>query len=251
MMPSSNSMSYEDVHNIRRFTENTVENKEKEAKKTASIILAGIQLFDNYIKGIKKMSAYDAASTICSHANWIKNNTLEIYKDASGNKIVPEVGKIYYIDFGNTFYGELSYFHYGLCIGKKENKILVVPITSGSQYFSTCYHPINNPYANRKHRQALTTEGFQKDCVLKIDDTKFISAGRIIKENVQIQNVVLKEIQEQVFHVEFPTLEQKYNSQNKKIIHLEEKVEYQKNEINKLKTENNHMKQILINNKLI
>ena len=105
MMQNLSNMFWGDIHNIKRFTENTTENKTKDSKKTASIILAGVQLFENYIKGIKSMNAYDASSTIFSHANWIKNSTHEVFKDDSGNKVAIEVGKIYYIDFGNTFFG--------------------------------------------------------------------------------------------------------------------------------------------------
>ena len=244
-------MFWGDINDIKRFTENTSHNKTKEAKKTVSVILAGVQLFENYIKGIKQLNAYDAASTIFSHANWIKNSSHGEFKDSNGHKITIKVGKIYYIDFGITFFGELSYYHYGLCIGKKENKILVIPITSGSNYFSTCYHPRNNPTASKKYRQGLASEGFQKDCVLKIDDTKFISAGRIIKECTNIHNDTLDEIQRQVFHITFPDLSRQYVDQKKKIEKLEEKNNYLKSEIECLKNKNNQMHQILKNNKLL
>lgn len=72
MMTRSQNMSWKDVNSITNFTENTPSNKSKKAKKSPSILLASIQLMKNFIKGIKNMNAYDAASTIISDANWIK-----------------------------------------------------------------------------------------------------------------------------------------------------------------------------------
>lgn len=184
MMKSTENMFWGEIHNITRFAENKDENKSKETRKTASIILAAVQLMENYIKGLKNLSAYDSASTIISDANWIQKSTFNTLK-SNGKNINIEIGRTYYIDFGKTFHGELAYFHHGLCIGKRDGKILIIPMTSGKKYFSSCYHPQNNPNANRKWRQGLQTEGFQKNCVLLINDLKYISAGRIEKECVK------------------------------------------------------------------
>lgn len=120
-------MFWRDIHNITRFSENTIDNKQKQARKTASIILAAIQLMENYIKGIKNLSAFDASSIILSDANWIRNNRRKDYLDDKGNKVNIKIGTIYYLDFGNTFSDELAYFHHGLCVGKKEGKYLLYP----------------------------------------------------------------------------------------------------------------------------
>ena len=77
MMTRSQNMSWKDVNSITNFTENTPSNKSKKAKKSPSILLASIQLMENFIKGIKNMNAYDAASTIISDANWIKKNSVD------------------------------------------------------------------------------------------------------------------------------------------------------------------------------
>ena len=56
MMKSSKNMFWSDINDITRFTENTIDNKRKEARKTSSIILASVQLMENFIKGIKPVS---------------------------------------------------------------------------------------------------------------------------------------------------------------------------------------------------
>lgn len=72
MMDTSENMFWGDINDISRFTENTQANKVKKARRTSAILLAAIQLMENFIKGIKHMNAYDAASTIISDANWIQ-----------------------------------------------------------------------------------------------------------------------------------------------------------------------------------
>ena len=232
-------MFWSDIHNISRFSENTSENKTKDARKTSSIILAAVQLMENYIKGIKNLNAFDASSIILSDANWIRNNRRTEFLDDNGNKVTVKIGTIYYIDFGNTFSDELAYFHHGLCIGKKEGKLLIIPMTSGTKYFSSSYHPINNPTANKKYRQALASEGFEKDCILKLNDTKFISPGRIDKETGSINPDITKQIQEQLFSIQFPELYQKFYNHEKTLEKYEKQISEQKELLSRLKQENN------------
>lgn len=237
MIKSTNEMSWKDINTIKSFTENTPENKTTLAKDTPKLLFACIQLFKNFVEGIKGLSAYDAASILASEANWIQKNTFTEFHGNGKKKVKINVGTVYYLDYGKAFAGELAYFHYGLCIGKREDKILIVPMTSGTDYFSTCYHPTNNPSGNKKHRQALTSEGFKKDCVLKINDTKYISAGRITKETVEISEDAVREIQEHVFRVEFGSIYQEYIQNIDKIKKLEKKVERQNEIIKELKEE--------------
>lgn len=245
MMKSTQNMFWSEINGITRFTENTEENKAKQARKTSAIILAAVQVMENFIKGIKNMSAYDASSTILSDANWIQKSSFSTFMDKNKNEVTIGVGRTYYIDYGKTFYGELAYFHHGLCIGKREGKILIVPIRTGKDVFPFSYHPTNNPYANRKHRQGLKKEGFVKDCVLIINDVKYISAGRIEKEGVLIDKDVLVDIQKQVFQVEFPYLYQEYETDKNTIIKNVKQIQDQKELISQLKSDNNHMKQLL------
>ena len=37
------------------------------------------------------------------------------FVDDEENEVEIKVGTTYYIDYGNNFHGELSYFHHGLC----------------------------------------------------------------------------------------------------------------------------------------
>lgn len=247
MMDTSNNMFWSDINDIKYLTENTEKNKKKSARKTSMVILSAIQLMENFIKGIKHMNVYDAASTIYSDANWIKNSTKDCFTDEKGNRITIEIGKTYYIDYGKTYKGELAYFHHGLCIGKRSGKVLIVPITSGKTYFDDCYHPVYKPEANKKYRRGLLSEGFAKDCVLYINDTKYISEGRFQKEGVLINKEVLSNIQKLVFQVEFPDIYQEYINNRKKIEKIEKQLEEQKKIIYQLKCDKNHLAQLIDN----
>jgi len=237
-MNTTENMFWGDINDVVRFTENTEENKGKSARKTSSVILAAVQLMENFIKGIKSLSAYEAASLIVSETYWLKKNRETSYRDENGKQKNLEVGMVYYIDYGKTFAGELAYKHYGLCIGKREGKPLIIPMTSGKDYIANCYHPVKNPNKNKKYRQALKSEGFSKDCVLLMDDARFLSAGRIEREDVKINEDILKEIQLHFFRLSHPDFYQEY-------VNLQKKSEKNKEEIQKLKAENNQLKQKL------
>ena len=112
------NMAWGDATNIKDLTENTPENKNKDARKTSRILLAALQYTHNYIQGLKRQSAYDAASIIYSDVNLIRNGSKVKFVDDKENEVEIKVGTTYYIDYGNNFHGELSYFHHGLCIGK-------------------------------------------------------------------------------------------------------------------------------------
>ena len=80
-----------------------------------------------------------------------------------------------------------------------------------------------------------------------INDCRYISAGRIEKESVQIDSNIIESIQNQVFQVEFPNLYTKYFGFQKIIERNEKKITDQKQLMQKLKSENNTYKQLLDN----
>lgn len=236
-------MYWGDIKFIKSYTQNSKYNKNKEAKKVGSIMIAGVQYMHNYIQGLGRQSAYDAASTIYCDMHWMRHRHELFQLDDNGKKIVPEIGTTYYINFGNNYGGELSYFHYGLCIGKIDKKYLIIPMRTGSEVFNKCYHPRNNVGGNRKYRQALTEEGFSKDCVLMINDMKYISPARIDKKGEKIQKKVLHEIQYQVFSLSYPSIKKNEILVGK----LNETIKRQKAEIIELKNKNNTLNQKLKN----
>lgn len=240
------NMIWHDTNEINKYTENTIENRKKPAKTAAKIILAATQYTYNYIQGLKRLSSYDASSILQSDINWFKNSDRNTPQKCSesNESINVCIGKIYYINYGNTFKGELSYFHYGLCIGKKDKKILVIPMRTGSDIFDSSYHPNYNSKGKKKYRRCYEEEGFIKECVLLINDTKYISCGRIIKESSsEINKDVLKDIQMQAFGFQYPEIYNQFIDQNTKFAKLSNDYTNKKNEIINLKNEVNRLKQ--------
>lgn len=77
-------------------------------------------------------------------------------------------------------------------------------MTTGRSWRSECYHPIHNPASSKDHRQSCISEGFVKDGVLLVHDTKFISGGRILELHEIINSDSLYEIQNHVLSIMFP-----------------------------------------------
>lgn len=239
------TMYWSDVTYIKRYIENTESNKKKKAKKIGSIMIAGIQYMHNYIQGVIRQNAYDASNIIFSDSHWMRYRHEYYSKDENGKKIIPKIGYTYYINFGNNYGSELSYFHHGLCIGKYGGKILIVPMRTGNDVFSKSFHPTKNPRGDKKYRQVLITEGFSKNGILMINDLKYISPARIDKAGVKIDNDILKEIQEQVFRIGFPNIKSEMDKNIREIAKLNETVELQRKEIIELKAQINNSNQKL------
>lgn len=234
---------WKDANKAKEYAKNTEKNRNKKAYNTPKILLAAMQYTHNYIQGIKRQNAFDASNILMCDINWIRHGTRVEFIDDEGNKPEVKIGTIYYIDYGNNFYGELSYFHHGLCIGKSNGKILVVPMRSGADIIDISYHPNKNPDGQKYYRKALQSEGFMKDCVLLINNTRYISPGRIDKEIGAVSEDVLEEIKLQVFQVQFPDLFQKYTDTQQSIINYEEELNIKKQKIFELHKKHNWLYQ--------
>lgn len=249
------NMKWDDINRIETYCINKSSSKASETKWKSKILLALMQFHENFNEAIKQLNAYDSSSIIKSEGIWLKRSSYSKYmpKEKTLTKTEEKilVGQVCVIDYGKTYKNELSYVHYGLCIGKKEEKYFIVPMTTGSKWRKNCYHPILNPLKGKNNRQALETEGFSRDCVLMIHDAKFISGGRIIGlDNLITNETIINEIQLQAFSVCFPTLYKNYIQNISKITNKENQIENQRKRISNLQKENAKLKkQITLNNK--
>lgn len=241
----TSDMHWRDINNVGRYTANTTDNKTKRAKHTSKILLGAIQYAENYLKSLKQLNAYDTSSIIKSDSSWLQKHSFDEFK-VNGVKETVEPGQICCIDYGKTYKGELAYFHYGLCVSRKEGKLFIIPITSATDWINNCYHPVNNPSATKKYRQGLKSEGFSKDCVLIMNDAKFISAGRIDSKDVEINPDTLVEIQRQLFGVCFPTINSSFENNADKVDKLNKKIKDKNDIIIGLKNSNNTLNQRLL-----
>ena len=198
------NMKFEDIDKVSIYTGNTQTNKTMKAVDRPKVLRALLQLYDNTNNFFRQLNAYDSSSIIIAESNWVKRNHFSKYMPSLGAVQKVQLGQVYTIDYGKTYKGEIGYVHPGLCIGKKNNKYLFVPMTTGRNRRSERYHPTNNPGSSKDHRQSCTSEGFSKDGVLLVHDTKFVSGGRILELHEIINPDSLYDIQNQVFSVMFP-----------------------------------------------
>lgn len=243
-------LNFEDMDKAGCYTKNTHLNKSINSSERTVILKGILQLFDNFNGVMRQLNAYDSSSIIIGESNWMKRNHFSKYMPSSDAIKKIEFGHVCTIDYGKTYKGEIGYIHPGLCVGKRDNKYLVVPMTTGSSWRHECYHPKNNTNVTKENRQTYTTEGFSKDGVLLIQDTKFISGGRILDVNEMIHIDVLEQIQEQIMYVMFPNQyknwqiikdeNKKYNNiidnQNRQITNLKKKVDLLSNKISILES---------------
>lgn len=187
----------------------------KNVKKDESFQNGLKQLYSNLETELNKMSVYDASNVLKDIAVWIEEHDEDFSLNKHPEKNFCDIGKIYSIEFGLGYRDELANYHRGLCIGAMGNKIGIIPMSSADNHdgkirsvFESAYHPIENPKGDQHYYQALKKEGFPKDAILMIADTKFVSVGKVNKCNdvIKISPYLFRDIQIQVLFRMMPEL---------------------------------------------
>lgn len=242
-------MKWNDIDKISKYTGNNPTNKRMFAIDRPIILKGYMQFKENLNQMIRQLNAYDSSSILIGDTNWIKRNQFSKYMPKLGAPPNVSIGQICVIDFGKTYKNELSYIHPALCVGKNDNKYLVIPMTSGKNWITECFHPKINPDAKKTSRQALQTEGFPKNCVLLLNDAKYISGGRILELREIIQEDTLSDIQIQLAKVMFPNIMKSLeaitninNELERKVNNLTDKSKKREKENIKLKNELKNLK---------
>ena len=158
---------------------------------------------------LNKMDSYNVLNFMQNLAYWIEDHDedFSIQKHSENNSC--DIGCVYFVDFGIGFQDELTNCHPGLCIGLMGNKIAVVPMRSAEdnngnihKAFKYSYHPKYNKNGDKRYYQALQKEGFEKDAILMVADTRFVSIGKLKPHNdsdvVRLPIGTFREIQETV-----------------------------------------------------
>lgn len=235
------NLKFDYIDGVGFYTKNTFTNKTMPATERPKILNGFLQFIDNVNCIIRQLNAYDSSSILIAESNWMKRNHFSKY---TPNKNAPKkvaIGQVCTIDYGKTYKGEIGYIHPGLCIGKRNEKYLVIPMTTGKTWRETCYHPVHNPNMTKENRQCCITEGFERDGVLLINDTKFISGGRILELHEIIGTDILEQIKEQLFYLSFPQIYDELEECRKTNIKLENVNDNMRKQINNLKTKNEKM----------
>lgn len=151
--------------------------KSKSRKKAFSdslVLSSYLKIVHKIIEIGSKMSMVEMARFTNSIDHWIKN------RPANKKSRHCSEGTIIEAEFGLTYKTETPYRHSALVIKEYPNKVIVIPSTSKSDYWDHAFHPLSNPNGNKEYFRVTTTDGFDHNCVLVMNDLKTISKNRII-----------------------------------------------------------------------
>lgn len=245
-MKITSKMKWDAIDNLESFLGNYGNNKNRNgASKEPDLEKAMNELIDNLHEFVKTGSRYDVANFIYGLSFLMRHSQYgEIQNE---DKIgAQKSGCVYMINYalgdGNT----ISNRHPGLCMTVYGKKCFVIPMRSAfdernkkmKKDFTEAYHPIENPNGEERNRQGLVKEGFNKDCILMVDDAKFVSVDAIEKNMGCINIDTFHLIEKHLLKVSMPWIwlqlrmyltrckefESLVNNQTRKITILEEKI---------------------------
>ncbi len=122
-------------------------------------------------------------------------------KAAHKPEVLPlSVGDVAYIDFGHAYLHEAGYQHFGLVLSMTNGKLFVVPMTSNPTAYAQAFDSTENPQGKKHLMRVGILPGLVRPSVLFLNDSKFISATRVIeiKGHLAICDPLFKHISDRV-----------------------------------------------------
>lgn len=181
-------------------------------------------LFSKLINKFEKSRSYQTGLFIKSMDDWLDRHDKD--NQPLDNKITEfNIGEIFMADWNLAYSPELSYEHPCVIIEKIGDFLFVLPVSGQKQYIEIGYHPIDNMNGDKSYRIVDVDDGFNKRCVIHINQAKIISKTRILYKMGELQTddegrcKLLEEIKYEMLNKYFP------NEYNKL---LEENNEYKK-----------------------
>lgn len=209
---------------------NIEKSKSKKKAFSDSLVLSSyLKIVHKLIETGSKMSMVEMARFTNSVDHWIKN------RPANKKSRHCSEGTIIEAEFGLTYKTETPYRHSALVIKEYSNKVVVIPSTSKTDYWDNAFHPLSNPNGNKEYFRVTTTDGFDHNCVLVMNDFKTISKNRIISTcgymDIISENCVYKQIRELLLNDIFSEEIKEYED---KISALENNIQDDKDKIQSL-----------------
>lgn len=166
-------------------------------------------LFSKLINKFEKSKSYQAGLFVKSMDNWIDRHDKE--NQPLDNKITSfNIGDIFMVDWNISYSPELSYEHPCVVIGLLDNFLFVLPVSGQKQYLEIGYHPIDKIEGDRNYRIVDISDGFNKRCVIHLNQAKVISRTRILykmgalKTDKNNNCSLLEEIKTEMLNKYFP-----------------------------------------------
>lgn len=170
----------------------------KKAFSDSLVLSSYLKIVHKLIETGSKMSMVEMARFTNSINHWVEN------RPANKKSRHCSEGTIIEVEFGLTYKTETPYRHSALVIKEYQNKVIVIPSTSKSDYWDNAFHPLSNPNGNKEYFRVTTTDGFDHNCVLVMNDLKTISKNRIIstcgRMDILSENCIYKQIRKLLFN---------------------------------------------------
>ena len=121
-----------------------------------------------------------------------------------GIHVVP--GDLALIDFGQNYYNEMGFRHFGLVLSICVQKALVIPMTSNPETYRRAYDRIENPEGKRNLYRIGKVEGMDRKSVLFLNDARYINTARdiTIMAHMEPGEAMFGDIQERLKAIMFP-----------------------------------------------
>lgn len=184
-------------------------------------------LFSKLINKFEKTKSYQTGLFIKSMNDWIdrKNDN----KPLSDKIEEVKSGEIYMIDWNLGYDPELSYEHPGIVVENIDNFLFVLPVSGQKHYIDIAYHPLNKPDGDKNYRLVDEKDGFNKLCVIHLDQARSISITRLLYKMGEIpieqdgKSSLFCELKEYMLNKYFPN---EYNNFLEVINEDKKRIEY-------------------------
>lgn len=154
------------------------------------------EVYDTYCPDVREAS-------MISEYNWLERYGCRSGKDLG---ILVNPGDLAMIEFGQNFYNEAGFQHFGLVVSISVCKALVIPMTSNPNTCRKAYDPVENPRGKRNLFCIGKVDGMDKESVLFLNDARYINTARVIRvmAHIDTDEKMFHEIVKRLKSIMFP-----------------------------------------------
>ena len=154
------------------------------------------EIYDQYCPSVSKES-------LASEDKWLQRYGCRNGGDI-GIHVVP--GDLCFIDFGQNYFNEMGFRHFGLVVSICVQKALVIPMTSNPETYRRAYDRMDNPQGKRNLYRIGHVEGMDRKSVLFLNDARYINTARVITvmAHMNPEEQMFKDIQNRLKAIMFP-----------------------------------------------
>lgn len=154
------------------------------------------EIYEQYCPDVSEQS-------LASEYKWLQRYGCRKGHDI-GIHVVP--GDLALIEFGQNYYNEMGFRHFGLIVSICSYKALVIPMTSNPETYRRAYDRKDNPNGKTNLFRIGQIEGMDKESVLFLNDARYINTARVIQvmAHMDTRQKMFVDIMERLKAIMFP-----------------------------------------------